>query len=234
MTRTFLIGVQGEGHLNEDGSSRQDLIRKLRPNESLILQPDPTNVFDRHAVKVLNMSGKQLGWLPSNARDSDTLLKGEPITATVHAVRGGTNWFKRLLGKKSVGLVLRVTKEDPDWSKRAQSDGRARQYDERVIEALKLEKEGHVDEAIISMRQIIDDIKTLTLSDPQVSAHRRIHSPIDRLSLLLERRNQLEEALEIINKWQSSFDPIQPNNSIKESIVKRAERIKTKIQSSKS
>ena len=232
MTRSFLVGVRGESHPNEDGSSRQDLIRQLRSNEPVVLEPDPQNIHDRHAVKVLNSVGKQLGFLPSDARDSDALLKGEPIAATVHAVRGGTNWFKRLLGKKSVGLVLRLTKEEPDWSRRKQLEDRACKYDEQVTAAIKLEKDGQIDQAISSMHQVMVAIQALTASDPQVSAHRRLHSPVDRLSLLLERKKQFQEALDVIDSWHGHFDPVQPNNSIAETIAKRSERLRSKLAAS--
>ena len=89
MTRTFLVGVRGESFVNEDGTSRQDLIRQLRPGAAVELVADPTNPHDRWAVKVQAESGHQIGWLPSDARDADTLLKGEPMSAAIHAIHGG-------------------------------------------------------------------------------------------------------------------------------------------------
>lgn len=88
MIRTFLVGVRGESYNNDDGASRQDIIRRMRANESVQLQADPTNPHDRWAVKVLTQSGEQIGWLPSDARDADALLKGEPIEAVVHGIIG--------------------------------------------------------------------------------------------------------------------------------------------------
>ena len=129
MSRSFLVGVRGESHNNDDGTSRQDIIRRMRTNEPVQLKPDPTNQHDRWAVKVLTQSGEQIGWLPSDARDADALLKGEPIEAAVHAVRGGTTWLKRLLGKKSVGVVLRITKGEPDWGRRTQLEDRAKKLE---------------------------------------------------------------------------------------------------------
>ena len=96
MSRTFLVGVRGESHNNDDGASRQDIIRRMRANEPVQLRADPTNQHDRWAVKVLTQSGEQIGWLPSDARDADALLKGEPIEATVHgcaAVQPGSSGF---------------------------------------------------------------------------------------------------------------------------------------------
>ena len=38
MIRTFLVGVRGESYNNDDGASRQDIIRRMRANESVQLQ----------------------------------------------------------------------------------------------------------------------------------------------------------------------------------------------------
>src|SRR5690606_1026099 len=112
----------------------------------------------------------------------DALLKGEPVEAVVHAVRGGTNWIKQLLGKKSVGVVLRITKHDRDWGRRAQLEARAKKIDERVAAALRLEKSGDTGEAVLALTEAISEIRTFTTSDPYASAHRQLHAPVDRLS----------------------------------------------------
>lgn len=229
MSRTFLVGVRGESRNNDDGASRQDIIRRMRANEPVQLIANPTNQFDRWAVKVLTQSGEQIGWLPSDARDADALLKGEPIEAVVHAVRGGTTWLKRLLGKKSVGIVLRITKADPDWNRRAQLEGRAMEIDEQVAAALKLEKDGDTEAAIPAMAQAIAAIRSFTIADPYASAHRRLHAPVDRLSLLLERRKAYADALALIQDWQATFDPVQPSKSVAETLLKRAERLQSRL-----
>ena len=230
MSRTFVIGVRGESHNNDDGASRQDIIRRMRANEPVQLKADPTNPHDRWAVKVLTQSGEQIGWLPSDARDADALLKGEPIEAVVHAVRGGTTWIKRLLGKKSVGVVLRITKGDPDWDRRAQLEARAEKIDEQVAAALKLEKSGDIDAAVLALTRAISEVRSFTTSDPYASAHRRLHAPIDRLSLLLERRKAYADALAVIHEWQTTFDPVQPSRSVVDSLNKRAKRLQSKIK----
>lgn len=230
MSRSFLVGVRGVSHNNADGTSRQDIIRRMRTNESVQLKPDPTNPHDRWAVKVLTQSGEQIGWLPSDARDADALLKGEPIEAAVHAVRGGTTWLKRLLGKKAVGVVLRITKGEPDWGRRAQLEDRAKKVDEQVIAALKLEQEGDTEAAVPAFTHAIAAIRSFTTADPYASAHRRLPAPVDRLSLLLERRKAYADALAVIQDWQTTFDPVQPTKSVVESLQKRAERLQSKIK----
>lgn len=228
MTRTFLVGVKGESHLNEDGSSRQEVIKLLRVGESVKLVPDPTNLHDRWAVKVLTENNQQIGWLPSDARDADALVKGEPIFATVHALRGGTNWFNRLIGKKFIGVVLAIVKGEPDWKRRQILQDAAKPFDQQVEKALELEKLGDIDAAIVAFKEVIADIKTFTEVNPHASAHRSRPIPIDRLSMALERKKLHEEALAVIRDWEGTFDPVQPTKTVADTVRKRSERLRNK------
>jgi hypothetical protein len=228
MTRTFLVGVKGESHSNENGTSRQEIIKRLKVGEHVKLVPDPTNVHDRWAVKVLSADGLQIGWLPSDARDADALIKGEPITATVHALRGGTNWFNRLIGKKFIGVVLAIIKSEPDWKRRQMLQDAAKPFDKQVEKALELEKLGDIDAAIVAFKQVIADVKVFTKENPYASAHRNHHLPIDRLSMALERKKLHEEALAVIRDWENTFDPVQPTKTVSDTIRKRLERLKNK------
>lgn len=224
----ILVGVHGESFSNEDGSSRQSIIRTLRTGMQMQLMADPLSRVDRHAVKVLTPEGQQIGFLPSDARDADAVLKGEPISAHIHAIHGGTNWLKRMLGMRSVGVVLRLCKSDPDWSRRARLEAIAAPFDAEVQAALKLENSGNSEAAIKAMQAAIARIYALTKSDAFVSAHRRQPVPIDRLSLLLERSRLFKEALQVIDTWQRTFDPIQPDKQVAETLRKRAERLRSK------
>jgi hypothetical protein len=229
MALEILVGVRGESFINDDGSSRQDIIRTLRVGTPVELVADPLNPHDRHAVKVLTPAGLQIGFLPSSARDADAVLKGEPISAVVHAAHGGTNWFQRLLGKRSVGVVLKLRKTDPDWSRRAQMEAIAAPIDAQVQAALAVDDSGEAPAAIVAMRAVIARIYELTRTNPYVSAHRRLPAPVDRLSLLLERTGRFSDALQVIEAWQCTFDPVQPGAQVGQTLRKRAERLRAKI-----
>lgn len=230
MTREFKIGVRGESFTNEDGSSRQDIIRTLRAGMPVQLAADPHNPHDRRAVKVLTASGQQIGFLPSDARDAATVLKGEPISARIHALIGGTNWFQRLLGKKYIGVILRVTKGEPDWARRRALEAIASPIDAAVYAAIELSKSGDPDAAIHALRDVITRIRQLTITDPYASAHRNAAAPVSQLSLLLERQKLYAEALAVIDEWQTTFDPMQPNTATADTIRKRAERLRAKLK----
>lgn len=229
MARTFLVGVKGESFRNDDGTSRQDIIRRLRPGQPVRLLADPTNTHDRWAVKVLTENGEQIGWLPSDARDADGILKGEPISAQIHAINGGTTWWKRLQGKKHVGVVLKVTKDEPDWNRCRWLEAKAQLYDQRITEALEAEKKGETEAAIDAYYSVIDEVRTLTSKDPHVSAHRRMAAPVERLSLLLERRKLYKESLQVIEEWLTTPDPVQPSKTARDTIMKRRDRLREKM-----
>lgn len=229
MAIEILVGVRGESFSNEDGSSRQDIVRTLKVGAQMQLVADPLNPFDRHAVRVLTPQGQQVGFLPSDARDADAVLKGDPISATVHAVHGGTSWFQRLLGKRSVGLVLTLRKNDPDWKRRDALEAIASPVDVQVQAAIALEKSAPAETAIEAMRAAIACVRALTAADPFASAHRHTHAPVDRLSMLLERAKRFPEALQVIEDWQRTFDPVQPGAQVAASIRKRAERLRAKL-----
>ena len=187
------------------------------------------NKHDRWAVGVFTMDGQQIGFLPSDARDASALLRGEPIKAAVEKVVGGTNWFNRAIrGKKHIGVVLRLTKGEPDWSRYTKLTDQAKPFDDAVIATRKFEKSGDTAAAIEAYRKIINEIAEFTEKHKYASAHRREASPVDRLSLVLEKRKLYKEAFEVIDDWQNQFDPVQPTDSVKKTILKRGDRLQGK------
>lgn len=63
--RAFYLQVHGITHRNDDGSSRQRIIRECAVGEELELVPEPDNPYDSDAIKVCRKTGEQLGYLPS-------------------------------------------------------------------------------------------------------------------------------------------------------------------------
>jgi len=230
VTSTFFVSVRGESHKNDDGTNRQDIIKELRVGQTVNLVADPMNQYDRNAVAVLTTAGKQIGFLPSDARDSISLLRGEPITATIHKLAGGTNWFARsILGKKHIGVVLKLSKPNPDWSRFNNLREIAEKFDKQIERAEQIEKSGNIEQAISDYKSITEEIYKLTEQDKYASAHRYKPSPINRLSMCLEKQKDYAEALDIIERYEKSFDPVQPAKSEKEAIDKRKIRLIKKL-----
>ena len=57
--------VAGVTYLNRDVSSRQEAIQRCCSHEQLFLEPEPENLYDRNAVRVVRETGEQLGYLPA-------------------------------------------------------------------------------------------------------------------------------------------------------------------------
>ena len=84
--------VYGVSFLNEDGSSRQEYIRKYcRRGQKLLLLPEPENEHDPNAVGVWLITGGeplQIGYL--DKRLASELERGQNYHAVVEQVTGGT------------------------------------------------------------------------------------------------------------------------------------------------
>ena len=83
--RTELRGV------THGGPERQELIEELRRGEELQLVPEPENPFDKDAVKVLKLDGRDLGYLPAHSQVRDLLSRGWMMRAFVVSKFGFRN-----------------------------------------------------------------------------------------------------------------------------------------------
>ncbi len=95
---TKVVGVSME---NEDGSSRQEIIRmEVEENDKLKLESEPTNAYDPNAVKVLSQYGNQIGYL-----NKEIAEKVKPALAHGTDIRVTTSWVN---GEKMLGVGLRI------------------------------------------------------------------------------------------------------------------------------
>lgn len=80
---TKVAGVTFEG--------RQTIIQSLSPGQVLVLQREPSNPHDPHAVKVLSNDGQQVGYLSARvaARLAPTMDSGVRYSANVAQITGG-------------------------------------------------------------------------------------------------------------------------------------------------
>lgn len=227
------MGVRGESFDNDDGTSRQEVIKKLRKKQKVELVPDPLNPHGRWSVKVLTENKVQIGWLPSDARDASALLKGEPIHARIYSIKRAGGLWKRLSGSALFGVVLEISKDEPNWDRHNQLEKLAKPLDKLIEAALKEEQNADVRTAIKSMRKAIQAIREFTIAEPHASAYRKYPAPVDRLSLLLEKEKNYEEALKVIDDWQNIYDPVQPTKGVANSIRKRRERLLKRVEEGK-
>ncbi|MEQ8271742.1 HIRAN domain-containing protein [Algiphilus sp.] len=229
MEKTYLVKIRGVSYHNEDGTSRQELIARCRRNETLTLRAEPNNPHDRHAVACLNSDGHQLGWLKSDARDASSVLRGEPISAKVEKVIGGSHWWHRLVGQqRQLGLVARITKGDIDWGAHNRHREIAEKVDFLVNEALAYEKSSPIEKAIAKYQTALDAVIDLNKDSPTAAANRYQEAPINRLTMLLVRQKWRQEALEAYDRWESVIDPVGLTKGSKDALAKRIAKLRGK------
>ena len=86
-TRTIQARVVGTTF-----NGRQAVVTQLQQGEKVILERDPHNPYDCHAIKVVRQDGQQVGFLDRNLAASLAAKLdqfGRPVKAIVSAVTGG-------------------------------------------------------------------------------------------------------------------------------------------------
>lgn len=93
--------VVGVSMTNEDGISRQDIIkREVEEEDKLYIEPEPENEHDPNAVRVLSRNKNQIGYL--NKEMAETLL---PAIRNETDIRVKASWVS---GERMLGVGLRI------------------------------------------------------------------------------------------------------------------------------
>jgi hypothetical protein len=83
-TGVYFCVVKGVTHSNDDGTSRSEAMQFCSIGDTVKLVPDPGNVHDADAMRVVLLSGQQIGYI--SARQSGRFAgKAHLLTATVHS-----------------------------------------------------------------------------------------------------------------------------------------------------
>lgn len=92
LMRGLLIDVVGEGHLNKDGTNRQDIIALCRQGDKIRLKREKKNPYDPNAILVLTEHGA-VGYVRRElaARLAPLMDDGVKIEAEISLVTGGTD-----------------------------------------------------------------------------------------------------------------------------------------------
>src|SRR5450432_644542 len=89
---SFYTKIAGVSHKNDDGSSRQAIIKRCTVGEELKLVRDPTNQFDRNAIKIFRKNAQQLGFIPAHVAASglaNEIDSGEFVSCVISNITGG-------------------------------------------------------------------------------------------------------------------------------------------------
>jgi hypothetical protein len=219
--QSFTSKVVGVSHNNPDGSSRQDILSKCRDSEKIILKREPDNPYDKYAIGVFRENGAMLGYLKQNPLLADHIDKGGEVIARISQIVGGTEG-------KSYGCVLKITKKDYDYNVITPYMERSREIDDRIKNIRDREKNSP-DNAITKYKKAIEDIIALENEGSLARAWRDVRVPINRLTLLLERKKDYTECMKYL-KWYESFDDRRGiSNADSASLKKREKRIEKKL-----
>ena len=93
--RSLFTKVAGVTKTNDDGSNRQQILQDWR---TLQLIRDPSNPYDRNAVKICLSTGQQIGFLSAElaAEFAPKIDKGKRIEAVITEITGGIEENKTL------------------------------------------------------------------------------------------------------------------------------------------
>jgi len=113
MTGTYFVSVAGVSYNNDDGSSRQTIISRCKPGETLRLIREPGNKIDPGAIKVTRRNGEQIGYVPAHiAHNGDS-------GGLAHEIDAGVTFRCRIAEMigGGAGMLYGVTIEitDEDW-----------------------------------------------------------------------------------------------------------------------
>ncbi len=84
--RQFRIYVAGAQYKNDDGSDRQQYIKKCKPGEELLLVPAPSK-YDEYGIQIYRKTGECIGWVPAKYSYEFTteIERGVNIRAFFHS-----------------------------------------------------------------------------------------------------------------------------------------------------
>ena len=84
--------VAGVSFANDNGSERQEIIRRCRPGEQLIFRHDAYNQYSIFATQILRTNGEQLGHAPEYLAEQivDEIQDGYAVLGVLANVTGGT------------------------------------------------------------------------------------------------------------------------------------------------
>jgi uncharacterized Zn finger protein (UPF0148 family) len=89
---SFFTKIAGVTHRSKDRKSRQRLIAQCRVGEELVLERESDNPVDPKAIKVLRVTGEQLGYVPAHVAASGLakdLDRGERPKCRIVNLTGG-------------------------------------------------------------------------------------------------------------------------------------------------
>lgn len=228
--QTFRTTIAGVTKQNPDGTDRQTLIKTLSRGEAVRLVREPNNPYDKYAVAVFRISGEQLGYIPAGDRRlADHIDMGGRVSAKVVKIVGGPGILGLLFKafRKHYGCVIEISKGGFN-SDVLPYTAESRKIEELIKIAQTLEA-NDIGKAISLYQEAISQIVAFDSAGTIKAAWRRARYPVNRLSLLLEKRGELREAQEVILMYEQFNDAFGLTSAEKKSVDARKQRLARKL-----
>ncbi|HEV2177074.1 MAG TPA: HIRAN domain-containing protein [Terriglobia bacterium] len=92
-----VVRVAGVSHANDDGTSRQEILKRCKVPEILHLRRQPNHRNDKNAIQVLRHNGEMLGFIPRNearlmAPEMDNGRRYVAVLTTLDGGYGQKRW----------------------------------------------------------------------------------------------------------------------------------------------
>jgi HIRAN domain len=229
--QTFRTTIAGVTKQNPDGTERQALIKTLSRGEAVRLVREPNNPYDKYAVAVFRTSGEQLGYIPAGDRRlADHMDMSGHVSAKAVKIVGGPGilglFFRAF--RKHYGCVIEISKGDFNWKEVLPYTNESRKIEELIKTAQTLEAKDAA-KAISMYREAITQIVEFDSAGAVKAAWRRARYPVNRLSLLLEKRGELRKAQEVILMYEQFSDAFGLTSTEKKSVDARKQRLARKL-----
>ncbi|MCX5804991.1 MAG: HIRAN domain-containing protein [Proteobacteria bacterium] len=239
MGRTFRAKIAGVIHNNNDGTSRQEILRKCSLGESLVLQRDYNNAFDEYAIAVLRKTREQVGFIPRQVAFRHPAMndlaphmdQGGEVSAKIVSLIGGECEIEIEVigcdGGKPYQLREAEARDLRDKAKaleRSDPKEAIRLYRQSIAKMLE------VDSLIRETRFFKNQVAELGYD---LGTWRRSSLPIERITALLERQKNYSECLEEISSYENTEDRKGLSQNDFRKIRERKRKVKRLFQPSK-
>jgi hypothetical protein len=229
--RSFRTTIAGVTKQNADGTDRQTLIEALRRGEALKLVREPLNPFDKYAIAVFRTTGERLGYIHAGDRRlADHIDMGGEVSVKVIKRTGGPGVLGLFFPafRKSYGCVIEISKGNFDWDEVLPCTNESRKLEDLIKKAETLEAPDPA-KAISMYREVIEQIVAFDMGGPVKAAWRRARHPVNRLSLLLEKRGEFQAAADVIQHYEQFHDAYGLTVAEVKSVEARKQRLARKL-----
>jgi len=215
-SRTFLAKVAFVADSNEDGTNRQEILKKCQKGEPLRFVLETEDPDDPRGVAVFRTTGERLGYIEEYRSGGCWLhlARGGEMSASIFAL-GSPEHLRSLnrrhkrdyeLYPEAVEMGCLVTIWEGGFRKGYEPFYEKSQATESLIREAEQKEKDDPEWAIETYRRAIDEIRQLDSIGPLAKAWRMVRYPVLALANLLEKSGKFEEALQVIEAYESYND----------------------------